>query len=150
MAFAEVNRRRFADITGVKVTDARTSGEIYSARMPANCRRALREVTVEAVDEVGNPTVLATFTVIAAILPIAFYRLVPGDGGLSLDGSAGAGPSAESRMGCMNECSAPIRRIVSKIELVASRHSMTGWLCARPSSEGDYGNFPDAIEQPGS
>jgi multidrug efflux pump subunit AcrB len=29
---------------------------------------------VEAVDEVGNPTILATFTVIAAILPMAFVR----------------------------------------------------------------------------
>ena len=27
---------------------------------------------IEAVDEVGNPTILATFTVIAAILPMAF------------------------------------------------------------------------------
>ncbi len=33
----------------------------------------LRSV-VEAVDEVGNPTILATFTVIAAILPMAFVR----------------------------------------------------------------------------
>jgi multidrug efflux pump subunit AcrB len=31
-------------------------------------------VAVEAVDEVGNPTILATFTVIAAILPLAFVR----------------------------------------------------------------------------
>ncbi len=30
------------------------------------------KVAVEAVDEVGNPTILATFTVIAAILPMAF------------------------------------------------------------------------------
>ncbi len=29
---------------------------------------------VEGVDEVGNPTILATFTVIAAILPMAFVR----------------------------------------------------------------------------
>ena len=29
---------------------------------------------VDAVDEVGNPTILATFTVIAAILPMAFVR----------------------------------------------------------------------------
>jgi multidrug efflux pump subunit AcrB len=29
---------------------------------------------VEATDEVGNPTILATFTVIAAILPMAFVR----------------------------------------------------------------------------
>ena len=32
------------------------------------------QVAVEAVDEVGNPTILATFTVIAAILPMAFVR----------------------------------------------------------------------------
>ncbi len=30
------------------------------------------EITVEAVDEVGNPTILATFTVIAALLPMGF------------------------------------------------------------------------------
>ena len=29
-------------------------------------------VAVRAVDEVGNPTILATFTVVAAILPMAF------------------------------------------------------------------------------
>ncbi|MBI5142250.1 MAG: efflux RND transporter permease subunit [Nitrospirae bacterium] len=31
-------------------------------------------IAVEAVDEVGNPTILATFTVIAALLPLAFVR----------------------------------------------------------------------------
>jgi multidrug efflux pump subunit AcrB len=31
-------------------------------------------LAVEAVDEVGNPTILATFTVIAAILPMGFVR----------------------------------------------------------------------------
>ena len=36
--------------------------------------RSLSEVAVEAVDEVGNPTILATFAVIAAILPMAFVR----------------------------------------------------------------------------
>jgi multidrug efflux pump subunit AcrB len=40
-------------------------------------RRSLREMAVRAVAEVGNPTVLATLTVIAAILPMAFV------GGLS-------------------------------------------------------------------
>jgi len=40
-------------------------------------RRSLRELAVQAVAEVGNPTVLATLTVIAAILPMAFV------GGLS-------------------------------------------------------------------
>jgi multidrug efflux pump subunit AcrB len=31
-----------------------------------------RKIAVEAVDEVGNPTILATFAVIAALLPMAF------------------------------------------------------------------------------
>jgi len=33
-----------------------------------------RETAVRAVDEVGNPTILATFTVVAALLPLAFVR----------------------------------------------------------------------------
>ena len=41
-------------------------------RLPQNHGRNLIEVAVEAVDEVGNPTILATLTVIAAILPMAF------------------------------------------------------------------------------
>jgi multidrug efflux pump subunit AcrB len=35
-------------------------------------RRSFARTVVEAVDEVGNPTILATFAVIAAILPMAF------------------------------------------------------------------------------
>jgi multidrug efflux pump subunit AcrB len=41
-------------------------------RLPENRGRPLVEIAVEAVDEVGNPTILATFAVIAAILPMAF------------------------------------------------------------------------------
>ncbi|MFO7709018.1 MAG: efflux RND transporter permease subunit [Desulfobacterales bacterium] len=41
-------------------------------RLPENRGRPLGAVTIEAVDEVGNPTILATLTVIAAILPMAF------------------------------------------------------------------------------
>lgn len=37
-----------------------------------NKDRPLVEIAVEAVDEVGNPTILATFAVIAAVLPMAF------------------------------------------------------------------------------
>ncbi len=40
--------------------------------LPENRGRPLREVAVRAVAEVGNPTVLATWAVIAAILPMAF------------------------------------------------------------------------------
>jgi multidrug efflux pump subunit AcrB len=45
--------------------------------LPANKGRPLDDIAVEAVDEVGNPTILATIAVIAAILPMAFV------GGLS-------------------------------------------------------------------
>ncbi len=43
-------------------------------RMPANRTRPLVDVTVEAVNEVRSPLILATLTVIAAILPMAFVR----------------------------------------------------------------------------
>jgi multidrug efflux pump subunit AcrB len=36
--------------------------------------RSFARLVIEAVDEVGNPTILATFAVIAAILPMAFVR----------------------------------------------------------------------------
>ena len=42
--------------------------------LPENRGRPISEIAVEAVDEVGNPTILATFAVIAAIIPMAFVR----------------------------------------------------------------------------
>src|SRR5260370_26032385 len=42
--------------------------------MKENRDRPWQEIAVEAVNEVGNPTILATFAVIAAILPMAFVR----------------------------------------------------------------------------
>jgi multidrug efflux pump subunit AcrB len=41
-------------------------------RLPENRARSVREIVVEAVDEVGTPTILATFAVIGAVLPNAF------------------------------------------------------------------------------
>ncbi|HEU4389997.1 MAG TPA: efflux RND transporter permease subunit, partial [Blastocatellia bacterium] len=41
-------------------------------RLPDNRGRPIKDIAVEAVNEVGNPTILATFAVIAAILPMAF------------------------------------------------------------------------------
>jgi multidrug efflux pump subunit AcrB len=41
-------------------------------RMRSNSGCSLVDVAIEAVDEVGNPTILATFAVIGAILPMAF------------------------------------------------------------------------------
>jgi len=43
-------------------------------RLPENRDRPVVDIALEAVNEVGNPTILATFAVIAAILPMAFVR----------------------------------------------------------------------------
>ena len=59
---------------GILVDDAIVVVEniVRHWRMPANRTRPPYEVAIEAVDEVGNPTILATLTVVAAILPMAF------------------------------------------------------------------------------
>ena len=61
---------------GILVDDAIVVVEniVRHFRLPASRGRPLAEVAVEAVDEVGNPTILATFAVIGAILPMAFVR----------------------------------------------------------------------------
>lgn len=61
---------------GILVDDAIVIIEniVRHKRLPQNRERSFTEVAVEAVDEVGNPTILATFTVIAAILPMAMVR----------------------------------------------------------------------------
>lgn len=41
-------------------------------RLPENRGQPIKQTVIRAVDEVGNPTILATMTVIAAILPMAF------------------------------------------------------------------------------
>ncbi|HVG91772.1 MAG TPA: efflux RND transporter permease subunit, partial [Alphaproteobacteria bacterium] len=61
---------------GILVDDAIVVVEniVRHFRLPESRGMSLAQVAVEAVDEVGNPTILATFTVIAAILPMAFVR----------------------------------------------------------------------------
>jgi multidrug efflux pump subunit AcrB len=61
---------------GILVDDAIVVIEniVRHKRMPQNRDRSFADVAVEAVNEVGNPTILATFTVIAAILPMAMVR----------------------------------------------------------------------------
>ncbi len=61
---------------GILVDDAIVVVEniVRHFRLTENLGRPLADVAVEAVDEVGNPTILATFAVIAAILPMAFVR----------------------------------------------------------------------------
>ncbi len=61
---------------GILVDDAIVVVEniVRHFRLPQNQGRPWGDVAVEAVDEVGNPTILATFAVISAILPMAFVR----------------------------------------------------------------------------
>jgi multidrug efflux pump subunit AcrB len=61
---------------GILVDDAIVVVEniVRHYRLPENRGRSLRAIAIDAVAEVGNPTILATFTVIAAILPMGFVR----------------------------------------------------------------------------
>ncbi|MCE9519479.1 MAG: efflux RND transporter permease subunit [Verrucomicrobia bacterium] len=59
---------------GILVDDAIVVVEniVRHFHLPQNKGRDWKDIAVEAVDEVGNPTILATFAVIAAVLPMAF------------------------------------------------------------------------------
>ena len=59
---------------GILVDDAIVVVEnvVRHFHLPVNKERNRFKVAIEAVDEVGNPTILATLAVIAAILPMAF------------------------------------------------------------------------------
>ncbi len=59
---------------GILVDDAIVVVEniVRHLRMPDATSNGVIKTAIQAVDEVGNPTILATFAVIAAILPMAF------------------------------------------------------------------------------
>ncbi|MCB1211841.1 MAG: efflux RND transporter permease subunit, partial [Verrucomicrobiales bacterium] len=59
---------------GILVDDAIVVVEniVRHFHLPHNKGRSWSAIAVEAVGEVGNPTILATFAVIAAVLPMAF------------------------------------------------------------------------------
>ena len=59
---------------GILVDDAVVVVEniVRHFHLPGNKGRKWSVIAVEAVNEVGNPTILATFAVIAAVLPMAF------------------------------------------------------------------------------
>lgn len=59
---------------GILVDDAIVVVENIERHLGLNKKLDIVKSTLNAVAEVGNPTVLATFTVIAAILPMAFVR----------------------------------------------------------------------------
>ena len=59
---------------GILVDDAIVVVEniVRHLRQPEAVGRPLAQIAVDATDEVGNPTILATFAVIAAIVPMGF------------------------------------------------------------------------------
>jgi len=61
---------------GILVDDAIVVVEniVRHFRLPECQGMPITQIAARAVDEVGNPTILATFAVIAAILPMAFVR----------------------------------------------------------------------------
>jgi multidrug efflux pump subunit AcrB len=65
---------------GILVDDAIVVVEniVRHTRMRGEERGGLSAIAIRAVDEVGNPTVLATLAVVAAILPMAFVRGLSG------------------------------------------------------------------------
>ena len=65
---------------GILVDDAIVVVEniVRHARMSGDGQRGLVAVAIRAIDEVGNPTILATLAVVAAILPMAFIRGMSG------------------------------------------------------------------------
>ncbi len=59
---------------GILVDDAIVVVENIERHLRMDHGKGMIRATLDAVAEVGNPTILATFTVIAAILPMAFVR----------------------------------------------------------------------------
>jgi multidrug efflux pump subunit AcrB len=59
---------------GILVDDAIVVVENIERYLHSYKKLSLLQATLRAVSEVGNPTILATFTVIGAILPMAFVR----------------------------------------------------------------------------
>ncbi len=59
---------------GILVDDAIVVVEniVRHLRLPSSRGQPLHDIAVEAVEEVGNPTIVATWAVIAAVLPMAF------------------------------------------------------------------------------
>jgi len=59
---------------GILVDDAIVVVEniVRHLRMPDAGKKSVGQIALAAIDEVGNPTILATWAVIAAILPMAF------------------------------------------------------------------------------
>jgi multidrug efflux pump subunit AcrB len=94
------------------------------AHLPANRGVPLAHIIPGAVDEVGGPTILATFTVIAALLPMAFV-------------SGLMGPYMSP---------IPINSSMGMLISLAVALVFTPWLCRRLL--GQHGNAAEEVESP--
>ncbi|MFI5118312.1 MAG: efflux RND transporter permease subunit [Terriglobales bacterium] len=114
---------------GILVDDAIVVVEniVRHFRMPANCGRNLSAIAVEAVDEVGNPTILATFAVIAAILPMAFVRGLMGPYMRPIPVGASAAMLFSLIVAFMVSPWSALRLLRHYAERVTNEHEAEGW-----------------------
>jgi multidrug efflux pump subunit AcrB len=114
---------------GILVDDAIVVVEnvVRHFRLPESRGRALSEVAVEAVDEVGNPTILATFAVIAAILPMAFVRGLMGPYMRPIPVGASAAMLFSLIVAFVVSPWAALRLLRHYAERVINEHEAEGW-----------------------
>ncbi len=114
---------------GILVDDAIVVVEniVRHFRLPENRGRLLAEVAVEAVDEVGNPTILATFAVIAAILPMAFVRGLMGPYMRPIPVGASAAMLFSLAVAFVVSPWAALRLLRSAAERAGAGHDAEGW-----------------------
>ncbi len=114
---------------GILVDDAIVVVEniVRHFRLPENRGRSLTEVAAEAVDEVGNPTILATFTVIAAILPMAFVRGLMGPYMRPIPVGASAAMVFSLMVAFVVSPWAALRLLRHYAEAGAATHESEGW-----------------------
>ncbi|HXE89496.1 MAG TPA: efflux RND transporter permease subunit [Terriglobales bacterium] len=114
---------------GILVDDAIVVVEniVRHFRLPESRGRTLSDVAVEAVDEVGNPTILATFTVIAAILPMAFVRGLMGPYMRPIPVGASAAMMFSLVVAFVVSPWAALRLLRHYSESAAGEHEAEGW-----------------------
>ncbi|MGB9105576.1 MAG: efflux RND transporter permease subunit [Terriglobales bacterium] len=114
---------------GILVDDAIVVVEniVRHLRLPENLNRPAMDVAVEAVDEVGNPTILATFAVIAAILPMAFVRGLMGPYMRPIPVGASAAMIFSLIVAFVVSPWAALRFLGSHVSQGAAKHETEGW-----------------------
>jgi multidrug efflux pump subunit AcrB len=111
---------------GILVDDAIVVVEniVRHLRLPENRGRPRAEVAAEAVDEVGNPTILATFTVIAAVLPMAFVGGLMGPYMRPIPVGSSAAMAGNDRRS--SKLQAPSSKLPSREPQAATQHPAPG------------------------